>query len=109
MPGTGVEYGLLEEPRVASPLLVAAPPVDPLPAAVDTRAIPAALPAVAAPVVAPVGQHEHHIPSQAVANAPGDIISSPRRVATTRKPYARMATGLLMPLPPLPFSTDHSM
>ena len=57
-PSTGVEYGLVEESRVASPLLVPAPPIDPHSAVVDTPAIPAALPAVAASVIVPVAQRD---------------------------------------------------
>ena len=56
LPSTGVEYGLVEEPRVASPLLATALPIDPHPVVVGTTGTPAPLPAVGEPVIAPVAQ-----------------------------------------------------
>ena len=47
-----MEYGLVTETRVASPLMVTAPLLDLQPFVVDTTATPAALPSVATHVIA---------------------------------------------------------
>ena len=64
---------------------------------------------VTVPVVAPVSRHLNPGLPPAVVAAPEHYVPSSTRRAAIRKAYARMDTSVLMPLPSLPFASDHNV
>ena len=70
------------------------------------NSVPEVSVSAAVPLVTPNTQPSLQPP---IVNVPVNGIPSPRRVSATRKAYARLDTGVLMPIPPIPFATDHNV